>query len=91
MLTNTVKKIGKVAFYCLVLFGAVSLVLDSAKLLRGDDKKPVAQAAPEVAQVQQVTDETVCKCSAGKYCEGKRGGKYCLTDDGAKKYKQRSE
>lgn len=28
-----------------------------------------------------------CPCSAGLVCEGPKGGKFCVTDDGRKRYK----
>lgn len=47
-----------------------------------------ASAAPVVeaknAEVEQVA--TACICGSGVVCIGPRGGKFCVTDTGKKKY-----
>lgn len=51
------------------------------------DKKP----APEVAavQVEAATPGDACACAAGAWCEGPRGGSYCLDAGGKKRYRAR--
>lgn len=49
-----------------------------------EDARPAVVAAEPVAALP-VGD--ACRCNAGAWCEGPRGGIYCLTDDGGKRYK----
>lgn len=49
----------------------------------GGEKKP-----PEpVAQVEAATPGDACACAAGAWCEGPRGGSYCLDAGGKKRYR----
>lgn len=32
------------------------------------------------------TDDGKCPCNGGKVCVGKRGGRYCITSSGRKRY-----
>lgn len=41
-------------------------------------------AAPAVAENAEQID---CSCASGATCKGPRGGQYCLTGDGNKRYK----
>lgn len=74
-----------------VLALVVFFVLKS--LLRGPGPGELAQqeeARPAVAAVEPVAalpEGDACRCNAGAWCEGPRGGIYCMTDDGGKRYK----
>lgn len=49
---------------------------------------PEASAVPAVMEAAPGAAEAVdCLCSAGAVCAGPRGGQYCLTGDGKKRYK----
>ena len=52
-----------------------------------------SEKAPEVVQQAQAQGQEEkagagCSCSSGNCCEGPRGGSYCLTETGAKRYKR---
>lgn len=62
-------------------------------LVSGDGKpKPAKEAEPVAAIEQRAADvpaaqDVVCACSSGAVCTGPRGGQYCLTADGKKRYR----
>ena len=37
-------------------------------------------------QGRGTTDDGNCPCNGGKVCTGKRGGRYCITSSGRKRY-----
>lgn len=58
----------------------------------GSDKTepvPAVLSVPAPVPAVQVTGEAVpvCACGKGVWCEGPRGGKFCMTEAGAKRYK----
>lgn len=57
----------------------------------GDKTEPVPAvlSVPAPVPAVQVTGEAVpvCACGNGVWCEGPRGGKFCMTEAGAKRYK----
>lgn len=50
-----------------------------------------APAPPEMAQAvpAEAAPAADCPCTSGRLCEGPRGGRYCLTDAGNKRYQAR--
>jgi len=46
-----------------------------------------SEAVPVVVQVEKAAPES-CLCSQGAACVGPRGGRYCLSDAGVKRYMQ---
>lgn len=46
-----------------------------------------SESAPAVVQVEKAEPES-CLCSQGAACVGPRGGRYCLSDAGVKRYMQ---
>lgn len=73
----------------------VVVVFAAKATIGGDGRGGVEQAQQEEARTEVVAAEPVealpvgdaCRCNAGAWCEGPRGGIYCLTDDGGKRYK----
>jgi len=49
------------------------------------------QGPPEMAQAVPIEAAPAadCPCAKGRLCEGPRGGRYCLTDAGNKRYQAR--
>lgn len=49
------------------------------------------QGPPETAQAAQAeaAQAVDCPCASGRICEGPRGGRYCITDAGGKRYQAR--
>lgn len=45
-----------------------------------------ADASREIKNYPVVVSDPACVCSSGLICVGSRGGRYCLTDAGNKKY-----
>lgn len=83
--------IGWLVKEALVMIGLLVVIAVGLIYYKLTNEKPVQKPAGEAVQAQQQVEDETCKCSAGKYCIGKRGGQYCLTDGGSKKYKQSSE
>lgn len=68
---------------------AVCIVAAAAWWSAGDasEKSNSAPDASEIANSSAVASENPeCACAARAWCEGKRGGRYCLTDAGARRY-----
>lgn len=71
----------------LILLGAFWLLLGSDEPAGDLAKAAAMQGAGRVdgAPVSGAGDS--CRCNAGAWCEGPRGGVYCMTDAGAKRYR----
>lgn len=83
--------------------GGVSVLVVGGLLIGGAvnhelaarERSPVAvdsgTAVPVGAQAQAVAEPAApgCDCAAGAVCTGPRGGKYCLTAEGKKRYLDR--
>jgi hypothetical protein len=71
-----------------VYFGALAVVLLWAFFSGGNESAPGPAAAPAAVQVAPAAAEenSGCECAKGQICTGKRGGRYCLKDDGSKRY-----
>lgn len=71
-----------------VLFVVISLWWG---LGSGDKTEPVPAVirVPEPVPAVEVSAESVpmCSCGSGVWCEGPRGGRFCMTEAGAKRYK----
>lgn len=53
---------------------------------------PAVLSVPAPVPAVQVTGEAVpvCACGNGVWCEGPKGGRFCMTEAGAKRYKSGS-
>lgn len=71
----------------LVLLGAFWLLLGGDEPAGDLAKAAAMQDAGRVEAVPVSGAGDLCRCNAGAWCEGPRGGIYCLTDDGGKRYK----
>ena len=65
---------------CVVLLWWLSGAKDDIKKQPEKINEPLPIAAPVVES---------CECSTGAICTGPRGGKYCLTPSGNKKYTEK--
>lgn len=55
---------------------------------------PVSEVAPAIAAVESSEAGAAavagsCACYSGAFCQGSRGGRYCITDAGKKQYQAR--
>lgn len=70
--------------------GLALALISSALGVWSRDLPKEEKPAPQVAQVQPVTEKAAavesCDCDSGAVCTGPKGGKYCLTKSGNKKY-----
>lgn len=70
----------------------LAVIVSVVWLLWQTPEKPVkSEPAAEAAEVGAVKVEqaaTACICGTGVMCTGPRGGSYCLTESGNKRYKQ---
>lgn len=77
-MVEALRKIGRVVFWVLVGVGV---------FFAGRDLWRWAVPSEHRQEVVQEVAQAGCLCSAGAECMGPKGGTYCLTDDGKKKYK----
>lgn len=79
----------------LAAVGALVLVVavGASALFRGGSESPgrvkteaAALAGQDRGEVVRVESAAACLCSAGASCTGPRGGIYCVTDTGGKRY-----
>jgi hypothetical protein len=77
---DVLKKAAKVVYWSLACVGV---------FFAGRDLWRWAVPSEPQAEVAQAVESAPCLCSAGAECTGPKGGVYCLTDDGKKKYKGR--
>ena len=47
------------------------------------------QELPAASRRKPALDPSACPCGTGKTCTGKRGGSYCITSKGGKRYGRR--
>lgn len=53
-----------------------------------DEPVPAVMSLPAPEPAVEAADSAlVCACGNGVWCEGPRGGKFCMTEAGAKRYK----
>lgn len=55
----------------------------------GSEAKPRRRRIKGVsggASARDTTDDGKCPCNGGKVCVGSRGGRYCITSNGRKRY-----
>lgn len=74
------RKVGRVVFWFLFVVGAVVLARDLWRWAYPVQlpAEPLPLAASQIPQV--------CPCESGLICTGPRGGRYCITAAGGKKY-----
>lgn len=75
------------ALGALVLIAAVGVAWSIKAFRNAADPVPVAmQSEKSGAGMPAVVNAQKCACSDGAQCTGPRGGQYCVTDKGAKRY-----
>lgn len=84
------KWFGNGVFFVLVVIGAIFFASNVSGWIRGTSGHlpvvaPVVSPVAVVAPVAAAGVES-CPCDAGLVCAGPRGGRYCITAAGGKKY-----
>ena len=89
MLLRIFKGVAGVAVWTLAAVGALVLLMVWRVFSGGEPAAgavlPVASTVAVVAPVAPAGVES-CPCDAGLVCTGPRGGRYCITAAGGKKY-----
>jgi hypothetical protein len=75
--------------FILSLFSALLLVAEPAGAAKRRRKRSAASKAVSGSGIgggRGVSSDGRCPCNGGKVCVGPRGGRYCITSSGKKRY-----
>jgi len=86
------KKRGWSTFFALLVGAALSFAIH-AMLSKTNEKEPekipdpvVDEVARPAGRVGETAENGDCSCASGAVCAGPKGGRYCLSETGTKRY-----